>query len=268
MIKRSLKRWSNVSAMQGMLFFTQRMDELLFHYSMDTYKAPTLNIKLLLGEYLETIQQIKEGILKDKNEIPIFEEIVWCLENDKIAQKVIGISKSEEFLKNNGSYDKDLKRKVCKLFSDKLAGCRYLEEIEDELKTAIISDSKKQIDVYSKCFVRELTVLGYNSRYIFDCLNKIFYAKKVDDISSVDAFFECFNSDKTEYTVYLTIHKELAKFGELLSPELPENSFCILDNSSIPKGIQKIEGYNVVEIRNINAYDEYSAYDMAKDIIG
>ena len=73
---------------------------------------------------------------------------------------------------------------------------------------------------------------------------------------------------RNNHTVYLTIHKELAKFGELLSPELPENSFCILDNSSIPKGIQKIEGYNVVEIRNINAYDEYSAYDMAKDIIG
>lgn len=268
MIKRSLKRWSNVSAMQGMLFFAQRMDELLFHYSMDTYKAPTLNIKLLLKEYLETIQQIKEGILKDKNEIPIFDEIVWCLENDKIAQKVIGISKSEEFLKNNGSYDKDLKRKVCQLFSDKLAGRRYLEEIENELKTAIISDSKKQIDVYSKCFVRELTVLGYNSRYIFDCLNKIFYAKRVSDTGSIDDFFECFNSGKTEYTVYLTIHKELAKFGELLSPELPENSFYILDSSSIPKGIQKIEGYNVVEIRNINVYDEYSAYDAAKNIIG
>lgn len=76
MIKRSLKKWSNVSSMQGMLFFIQRMDELLFHYSMDTYKAPTLNIKLLLREYLETIEQIKEGILKEKNEIPIFEEIV------------------------------------------------------------------------------------------------------------------------------------------------------------------------------------------------
>lgn len=44
MIKRNLKNWSNVSSMQGMLFFVQRMDELLFHYSMDTYKAQTLNI--------------------------------------------------------------------------------------------------------------------------------------------------------------------------------------------------------------------------------
>ena len=73
MIKRNLKNWSNVPSMQGMLFFVQRMDELLFHYSMDTYKTPTLNIKLLLREYLETIEQIKEGILKEKNEIPIFE---------------------------------------------------------------------------------------------------------------------------------------------------------------------------------------------------
>ena len=73
MIKRSIEKWANVSNVQGMLFFVQRMDELLFHYTMDTYKAPTLNIKLLLQEYLDTIEQIKKGILKDKNEIPIFE---------------------------------------------------------------------------------------------------------------------------------------------------------------------------------------------------
>ena len=169
MIKRSIEKWANVSNVQGMLFFVQRMDELLFHYTMDTYKAPTLNIKLLLQEYLDTIEQIKKGILKDKNEIPIFEEIVWCLESDKIAQKVIGISKSEEFLKNNGSYDKDTKRKICQLFLDKLTGRTYLEEIEKELRNAIVNDLKKQIDVCAKCLVRELTVLGYNSRYIFAC---------------------------------------------------------------------------------------------------
>lgn len=74
MIKRNLKNWSNVSSMQGMLFFVQRMDELLFHYSMDTYKAPTLNIKLLLREYLETIEQIKEGILKEKMKFPFLKK--------------------------------------------------------------------------------------------------------------------------------------------------------------------------------------------------
>ena len=201
MIKRNLKNWSNVSSMQGMLFFVQRMNELLFHYSMDTYKAPTLNIKLLLREYLETIEQIKEGILKEKNEIPIFEEIVWCLENDRIAQKVIGVSKCEEFKKNNGSYDKDMKRKICQLFLDKLSGWIYLGEIEKDLKNAIINDSKKQIDVYSRCFVRELTVFGYDSRYIFACLNRIFYAKRVNDISSLDKFFDCFESNKKIYSV-------------------------------------------------------------------
>ena len=67
MIKRGLKNWKDISDLQGMLFFGQRMDELLFHYSMDTYKTPTLNIKLLLREYLETVDSIKEGLLKDKN---------------------------------------------------------------------------------------------------------------------------------------------------------------------------------------------------------
>lgn len=41
-----------------------------------------------------------------------------------------------------------------------------------------------------------------------------------------------------------------------------------MDNNKIPKGIQKIEGYSVIEIKNLNAYDEYSAYEMGKSIIG
>ena len=118
MIKRGLKNWKDISDLQGMLFFVQRMDELLFHYSMDTYKTPTLNIKLLLHEYLETVDNIKEGVLKDKNELPIFEEIVWSLKGDIAAQKIIGISITKEFLKNHGSYDGNMKRKVCQLFLD------------------------------------------------------------------------------------------------------------------------------------------------------
>lgn len=268
MIRRSIKNWENISNMQGMLFFVQRMDELLFYYSMDTYKVPTLNIKLLLQEYLETIQQIKEGILKDKNEVPIFEEIVWALEKDKVAQKVIGTIKSEEFLKNNGSYDKDKKRKVCQLFLDKLLGRKYLEAIEKQLIAAIKNDLKKEIDIYSKYFVRELTVLGYDSRYIFSCLNKIFYTKKVKDIESMNNFFGCFDLEEKEYSVYLNIHKELAKFSNQLSEKLSKNAFYILDDSNIPKGIQKIAGYNIVEIKKIDAFDEYSAYGIARRIIG
>ena len=41
-----------------------------------------IDIKLLLREYLETVDSIKEGLLKDKNEPPIFEEIVWSLNTD------------------------------------------------------------------------------------------------------------------------------------------------------------------------------------------
>ena len=268
MIKRNLKKWENISDMQGMLYFVQRMDELLFHYSMDTYKVPTLNVKLLLQEYLNTVDSIKEGQLKDKNEVPVFEEIVWCLENDKIAQRVIGQSICEEFLKNNGSYDKGMKRKVCQLFLDKLTGKKYLEELEEELRNVIINNSKKQIDSYARNFVRELTVLGYNSRYIFSRLNKIFYNSAVSDFSSMDMFFECFECKNKNYSVYLTIDKELAKFSGLLGEKLPQDSFCVLEDDDIPRGIQKIDGYNVVEIKNIRAYDEYSAYESAKNVIG
>ena len=248
MIKRGLKNWKDISDLQGMLFFVQRMDELLFHYSMDTYKTPTLNIKLLLREYLETVDNIKEGVLKDKNELQYLKKLC-ILKGDIAAQKIIGISITKEFLKNHGSYDGNMKRKVCQLFLDKLSNRRYLEEIEMELKDAVLEDRKKEIELCSKYLVRELTVLGYNSRFIFSCLNKVFFLKSVNDVASLDTFFSCFDSEVKGYSVYFTVHKELAKFSGLLSEKMPENSIVILDNNKIPKGIQKIEGYSIIEIK-------------------
>ena len=99
-------------------------------------------------------------------------------------------------------------------------------------------------------------------------LNKVFFLKRVNDVASLETFFSCFDSEVKGYSVYFTVHKELAKFSGLLSEKMPENSIVILDNNKIPKGIQKIEGYSVIEIKNLNAYDEYSAYEMGKSIIG
>lgn len=244
------------------------MDELLFHYSIDTYKALTMNTKLLLEEYLKTVDSIKEGLLKDKNQIPIFEEIVWTLEDDKIAQKIIGKQKCAEFFKNNGSYDEYTKKKICQLFWHKLSGTEYLKEIEKQLRYAIENNLKKEINNYSKKFVRELTVLGYDSRYVFSCLNKVFYSKKVENIRSVDKFFAYFNNKIKIYTVYLTVHKELAQFSSLLSEKIPENMIVVLSDSNIPEDVQKVAKYEIIEIKNIEAFDEYSAYNTARKIIG
>ena len=39
-----LKKWKFSEKLVGLLFFAQSLNELLFDYSLDSYKAPALNL--------------------------------------------------------------------------------------------------------------------------------------------------------------------------------------------------------------------------------
>ena len=52
-MKLSSPRWDNTNGdLDGLLYFAQRLDEMLFNFSIDLYKAPVLNTHSLLVEYI------------------------------------------------------------------------------------------------------------------------------------------------------------------------------------------------------------------------
>ena len=52
-MKLSAPRWDNTNGdLDGLLYFGQRLDEMLFDFSIDLYKAPVLNTHFLLTEYI------------------------------------------------------------------------------------------------------------------------------------------------------------------------------------------------------------------------
>ena len=48
------------STKDGYLFFVQRLQEMLFHYSDDIVKAPVRNTQTLLEEYVDTEKRCGE----------------------------------------------------------------------------------------------------------------------------------------------------------------------------------------------------------------
>ena len=55
MLYRKLTNWTNLAQTKGLLFFVQRLDELTFPYSLDSYKASTTGIITLVDEALELL---------------------------------------------------------------------------------------------------------------------------------------------------------------------------------------------------------------------
>ena len=74
--------------------FFQCVNEMTFDYSPDTYKAPTLNTRLICREAYNTYKFLKESNALDKYYtkylIPILEELEFSLSNDKVAKEILG----------------------------------------------------------------------------------------------------------------------------------------------------------------------------------
>ena len=60
---------------EGLLFFIQRMQEMLFHFSGDIYRAPVHNTSTLLHEFLSTYEQSQKGEVGSYQLSPILEEL-------------------------------------------------------------------------------------------------------------------------------------------------------------------------------------------------
>ena len=74
--------------------FFNCVNEMTFDYSPDTYKAPTLNTRLICREAYNTYKFLKESNALDKYYtkylIPILEELEFSLSNDKVAKEILG----------------------------------------------------------------------------------------------------------------------------------------------------------------------------------
>ena len=78
--------WGNQN--DGILFFVQRLQEMLFHYSDDIVKAPVHNSATLIMEYLITDKDVS---VQKYHLDYIAEELKDSLERDSIAKSCLGM---------------------------------------------------------------------------------------------------------------------------------------------------------------------------------
>ena len=94
--------WSSEN--DGILYFIQRLEEMLFHYSDDIVKAPVHNTATLIIEYI---------ILSKDNNIQNFhldivaDELRESLQNDLIIKERIGVKKVQKLLDSLKCQQKD-----------------------------------------------------------------------------------------------------------------------------------------------------------------
>ena len=245
----------------GILYFAQRIDEMLKHSTYHIYKVPVLNTYLLVEEYLLTTNLASHGVIDKSHLNHIFEEFLESFNSDVIISEYIStydrvaliqkLQSSSEFDKNKTMHY------IFHLLSQYDYWCKeYLTNIVPHEK------EKKKIEKALRCYIPGLIGRGYSPDYIFYHNKTVFNQPNKKDTVLLNEFLDRFDFQKRKYSVYVALHKNVRNFQAILS----QNLGVIFDfDISEAKGFKYSEKKYIVVKLEIEALDERQAANIAYD---
>ena len=200
MIFAKLDNWKDGFRHDGMLFFTQRVAEMLFHYSDHVYRTPVLNTSSLLDEYFQTVSLIEEGFINESHKQYILDELLDSLKNDIVVQKYLDEKECEKIIREINSSTDSERNAVLDYLRVKISDYDFW--CRDYLKELVLGGrDKEKISKVLKNFIPELISFGYDRDFIYHYNEKIFVQQDVSSIESLDKFLDRFDYVDKEYDV-------------------------------------------------------------------
>lgn len=204
----------------GMLFFAQRIEEMLMYYTSHLYKVPAFNSYLLTAEYAKTAPLVKNGSVNSAHLLAILDEFYYSLSADIVIKSHYSQDKTDYFigrLKGTSGDERD------KFMDDLLQefNC-YPAWCKEEARKLVTQypKEKKKIDNVLRSLISTLIGIGYNPNYIYWESKAIFSCRKNNNASPIDIFLSRFDFTEHEYTVYFPVSKKAETFRQTLETKL------------------------------------------------
>lgn len=262
------QKWEYTEALNTMLFFAQRMDELLFHHSTDSYRYPVLSIIGICEEYLRIYEDSEKEIIHEKNLTHILDEFRSRLKEDSAAINLLTKEYKERFEKGVGGWSKREKYENILFVLRKLGGRRYYSEVVNILKNCIRNNTEKRlVDRYAGIMIRLLIDEGYDENYIYNCIHDIFFHQRVETVDSFDQFVSRFSFKSNQYDVYIGFSQDLSSLIPLFKKlKTQDVEISKIEDHDRPKGIKAKGQKMILKFENVYGLDVFSAYGLVRSI--
>lgn len=271
---RSIKKWDAPAASSSLLFFAQILEEMLFDFSMDTYKASVMHSGLLCVEAIQTIKEVEAGNIAEPNIWHVIEELCANLEKDNVAKGLIKLPLDSflPILKNKKTPIKNIKSLV-ELISFNLSAVDYRKKNEEMIARAIKSNSQKgEIRRLARGYVTTLTAIGFSAKYILEETLDFFYFSKnrISDNNAIDDFLAIFQEEKIDYSITFRVDRVFEHASEAFKP------LGIVISRSAPEEVKQgrhtafaSEGEQVLyaTAQKVTSRDVYSARASAEELL-
>ncbi len=215
----------------GLRLFAQRLNELLFDYTLDSYQARALNTHTRSRELLDAVISVKRESLRPQILGPIVEELADSIRADSAAGTLLG-----RFALRLASTDywevknlRELETKAAWL-RRQLGSGRYREEIVAQLRVLIPRGKEKgRISDLTRDLVVEWIDDGFPKQAIYFRCNRAFFdpnGPSIKSPESFDSFVAQFKEGPSEFEVVLR-----------------GNAACkMLSQAMLPPPLQMVEG--------------------------
>lgn len=275
MIFESTESW-DVKALEGMLFFVQRLQELSYDQSDFLEKSLSTPAARIVKECLEALDMEEEGIVKGAEaELQILrDELKEKIHADPIAKSLLGDKKERYIGILETGAGKDL-RNTLQLIQLKLSADRYWSLLKHQISEAVKKSREKDniLLLADTCF-EFLTLYGYEKGTVYHLVKTTFFNKKavpVDNFSQLDEFLEKFDLEKLKFDVYFVcsnLFKEISdsckNFGlELVEDKKPEYNDGLEEKFFKNKGNKK----SFIKCEGVLALDYLHAMRTASEKI-
>lgn len=215
------RKCDNFSEIDGILYFAQRLEEMLFDYTVDLFRMPLLNTHGLIKEYCSVTKKVEKNEVREYQRDIVFEEFSASFKSDIVIKECWGQDNIDRILKSFGSSSKQEKNDTIAYLNATFDNGKYYYWCVDTIKKYVrLPKQKKKIEATIRCWVSEILSMGYNSDYIYNELKKHFFSNGKITESSVDDFLDIFNFEYHKYTVYFSVSNIALKFKEILEKRI------------------------------------------------
>lgn len=182
------------------IYMRERILEMLFDYTIDIYRVPVLNTRLLTVEYLANLRDVEQGNTYEKTLGPIVEELLLSLKDDPVIKCIFTTDEKDYIVKRIS--DKNTVTDGIIYLNNRIGNGVYYTQLRKILKKTILqTKEKKRLERLTRILVSELKSRNYSYQFIYHT------AKQCEPSSDASKDFQMFMNNftlkKKEYIVSL-----------------------------------------------------------------
>lgn len=200
-----------------LLLFAQTVEEMLFDYTIDSYKARALNLHTALLELRTVAQWIRQGRINAGTAIPLLEELDEKVRYDPVigAEQRAVFTVYLERMKSDRTKPDSLVRTVEAMLIE--IGQYYWAEILRKIPEAIRTPrNSRAVTALAGAFITEAELEGYHRSFLFHAARRYFWRQEIRDPDAINGFLGMFNGSKHTYRFLFRASPEFASMTGLL----------------------------------------------------